>query len=139
MRRQRMQVRTHRGRIWAAWLGLTALVLNALVPVHIAFDLAEAFGGAPLCSAHSEFHNAEWRVLALLSGHRDADGPAHQQGKHHKCPVCSALGTVAGLAPPMAAPLSIPVRDGLPAALSADQAETVAAPAGYHSRAPPVA
>ena len=38
-----MRMRMWRGRNWAARLGLLALVLNALVPVHLAFDLAEAF------------------------------------------------------------------------------------------------
>src|SRR5690242_14609331 len=41
-RRARMRARYWRGRIWAARLGLLALALNALVPVHLAFDLAEA-------------------------------------------------------------------------------------------------
>jgi hypothetical protein len=134
-----MRARQWRGRIWAGRLGLLALALNALVPVHLAFDLAEAFEPAQHCGAQIEGDHAERRLLALLSGHRETGGASDEHGKHHACPVCSALGALAGLAPPapMAMLALFPV--GLPTAHPVIQAERVGTPAAYRSRAPPVA
>jgi hypothetical protein len=134
-----MRVRKWRGRIWAARLGLLALALNALVPIHLAFDIAEAIEPAHQCGTHAEVEGAEWHLLALLTGHRDADGTSDEHGKHHACPVCSALGALAGFAPPAPMALLAPVPVGLPAALFVTQAERVGAPAAYRSRAPPLA
>jgi hypothetical protein len=134
-----MRARQWRGTIWAARLGLVALAINALVPVHIAFDLAEALAPAHLCGAQIESGGAEGRLLALLSGHRDADGKSDEHGKHHACPVCSALGFLAGLAAPPLVALSVPEATGSPAALSATQTEIAGTLAGYRSRAPPAA
>ncbi len=134
-----MRARKWRGTIWAARLGLLALALNALVPVHLAFDLAEAFEPTHLCGTHVEVDSAERRLLALLSGHREADGTSDEHGKHHACPVCSALGALAGFAPPAPTALLAPFPVGLPTAHSVIQAERVGAPAAYRSRAPPVA
>ena len=131
-------MRMWRGKIWAAQLGLLALALNALVPIHLAFDIAEDFE-APHCSAHAEADNAERRLLALLSGHRDAEGKPEEHGKHHACPVCSAIGSLAAITPPAPAALSLPLPAGLPAAHSVIRAKRVGAPAAYRSRAPPLA
>lgn len=134
----RMQMRTWRGRIWAARLGLLALTVNALVPVHLAFDLAEAIE-TQQCSAHVDADAGARRLLAWLSGHHEADGKSHEHHKHHACPVCSTLNALAGFA--LAAPpaLSFPTPAGLPAAPFVIQAERTAAPAAYRSRAPPPA
>ena len=130
-----------RGKVWAARLGLLALVLNALVPVHLAFDLAGAFEPAHLCGARIDAGNVEQHLLALLTGHRDADGKSDEHGKHHgaACPVCSALGSLAGLAPPSPTALLVPLPTGLRATLSVIEGESVGAPAAYRSRAPPLA
>ena len=132
-----MRTRQWRGRIWAARLGLLALALNALVPVHLSFDLAESLG--PQCGAHGAVDGAERRLLALLSGHREAGGASDEHGKHHACPVCSALGALAGFAPPAPTALLALFPVGLPTAHSVVQTERVGAPAAYRSRAPPVA
>jgi hypothetical protein len=134
-----MRARQWRSRIWAARLGLLALALNALVPVHLAFDLAEAVEPPQHCGAHVEIGGAEQRLLALLSGHRETDGTSGEHGKHHACPVCSALGALAGFAPPApTAPLALsPI--ALPTAHSITQAERAGVPAAYRSRAPPAA
>jgi hypothetical protein len=131
-------MRRWRGSIWATRFGILALVLNALVPVHIAFDLAEPFE-AQQCSAHTEIDNAERRLLALLSGHHVANGKSHEHSKRHACPVCSTLNALGGFV--LAAPpaLSFPTPAGLPAAHFVIQAERVHAPAAYRSRAPPSA
>ena len=58
--------------MWAAWLGFLALAVNALVPAHLAFDLAEALAPARH-SAGEEAAGVERQLLALLSGHREAE------------------------------------------------------------------
>jgi hypothetical protein len=75
----------------------------------------------------------------LLSGHRKTDGTSDEHGKHHACPVCSALGALAGLAPPAPTALLALSPLGLPTAHSVTQAERAGAPTAYRSRAPPVA
>ncbi len=134
-----MRARPWRGKIWAARLGLLALALNALVPVHLSFDLAEAFEPAHQCGTHVEAGGAEWRLLALLTGHRETGGTSDEHGKHHACPVCGALGALAGFAPPTLTSLPALFGVALPTAHSVIQAERIGAPAAYRSRAPPVA
>ena len=132
-----MRTRTWRGRVWAARLGLLALALNALVPIHLAFDIAEAIE-APQCSAHAEVDNAERHLLARLAGHRDANGKSDEHGKHHACPVCSALGSLAAFAQPAATALSAPAPAALPTPHFAVQAGRLGPAAAYRSRAPPL-
>jgi hypothetical protein len=131
-------MRTLRGRIWAARLGLLALALNALVPIHLAFDIAEAFE-APQCSAHAEVDDAERGLLALLIGHHGAKGKSDEHSKHHACPVCTALAALATFVPPTAAVLSIPAPADLPEAHFLVQVARFGARAAYRSRAPPLA
>jgi len=128
--------------MWAAWLGLLALAVNTLVPVHLAFDLAEALGPTPQHPLEDEVGGAERQLLALISGHREADGRVHEHGRHkhrqsHQCPVCSAFGALTGLALPT--PVLLPVVDAtkLTAALPATEIEPAGTPPGYRSRAPP--
>ena len=130
-----------RYRTWAAWLGLLALALNALVPVHLAFDLAEALGTARTQSAHTKVHSAEWRLLALLTDHREADGKSRNHGKDRRtaCPVCSALGTLAGFTPTAPPMLSLPVAVAIVTALPLIERDPPAPVAAYRSRAPPLA
>jgi Protein of unknown function (DUF2946) len=127
----------------AAWLGVIALSLDALVPIHLAFDLAHAFEtpthGEDSGAAEQNF---SWRLLALVTGHHDADRTADSHNKHHRehCPVCSSLGTLAGFAPAVTAPLSVPIRVETPVLLATIASEPPGAPAtAYHSRAPPIA
>ena len=134
-----MQMRRWGGRIWAAWFALLALTFNALVPVHLAFDLAEALEPAHRCGSYTEVDDAERQLLALLSGHHGANGKSDEHHKHHACPVCSTLNALAGFV--LAAPptLSFPTPARLPAAPFVIQAARTAAPAAYRSRAPPIA
>lgn len=126
---------------WAAWLGLLALVLNALVPIHLAFDLAEGLGAAPLRGAPAQDHSPEWDTLALLIGHRETGGDSHEHSQDHStaCPVCSAVGTLVGFAPAAVAALPLPPPAAMPAAPAALGGEPARAPAAYRSRAPPAA
>jgi hypothetical protein len=131
----------------AAWLGVIALSLDALVPIHLAFDLANTFE----TRTHREDsgaaeHNFSWRLLALVTGHHHEESPsggnADGHGKHHHpdCAVCSSLGTLAGFAPAATAPLLVSIRVETPILLAAIASEPPAAPAtAYRSRAPPIA
>ena len=139
-----MKVKRWRTRIWSTRLSLLALALNALVPVHLAFDLAGAL--RPACrAAYGEADGAAERYLAaLISGHREAECQADEHGRHghshrHECAVCSALGALAGFAPPVPTALPAPVTAELPRTLSVVQDELVRTTAGYRSRAPPAA
>jgi DUF2946 family protein len=137
-RRGQMQMRRSRTRTWATRLGLLALAINALVPVHLAFDLAEILGPSARCDAHAEVDGIERNLLALLSGHRDADGRSDEHGKHHACPVCSALGALASFAPSAPSVLWMPPPAGLPAVSCVVQSGRIAVSAAYRARAPPV-
>ena len=126
---------------WAARAGILALALNALVPIHLAFDLAEEAAPAHHSTTESEHHSVEWRVLAALIGHdaHDADD-ADDHGHHHDatCPVVAAFGALTGLVsttmPTIAQPIAV-ARVDLPA-LAVSQ--PVDAPSvAYRSRAPP--
>ncbi len=130
------------GRIkWAARLGLFALALNALVPIHVAFDLGDLSSTRSLGAAASRPHDIEWRLLALLTGHLQPDGKSHKHGKahHDDCPVCRAVGTLAGFAPPKLTVLPVPAPGAAPAAQPATAALRAGAPLPYRSRAPPTA
>jgi hypothetical protein len=122
---------------------MLALVVNALVPVHLAFDLAEAVGSAHPHGVHFHFHarSAEWSVLARLSGHSEPHGKSHEHGKGHAtaCPTCSALGALAWFAPAAVLALPVPLPVALPVALAAIDGQPAGVPLAYRSRAPPVA
>jgi Protein of unknown function (DUF2946) len=126
----------------AAWLGVIALGFNALVPIHLAFDLADALEpGAHRHASQATGHGIEWRLLALVTGHGDADakpdGPTTH--RHADCAVCSALGTLAGFAPAAAAKLPTSVIVEASTALAAIKSEPHGKPpTAYRSRAPPV-
>lgn len=126
---------------WAARAGILALALNALVPIHLAFDLAEELAPAHHSTAEPEHHGIEWRVLAALIGHdaHDADD-TDDHGQHHDatCPVIAAFGALTGLVtttvPTIAHPIAV-VRVDLPAPTVS---RPVDAPSvAYRSRAPP--
>lgn len=125
---------------WGAWLAFLALTLNALVPVHIAFDLAEDLAPSFPQIAGS-FHSPEWRVLAFLTGHFDADGKSHP---HHKpdrtdCPVCNSLGMLAGFAPAALIAIALPSLFVFAILVPVTASGALPAPAAaYRSRAPPL-
>ncbi len=126
---------------WAAWVGLLALAFNALVPVHIAFDLAEAADAGYPHGAHSHAHSIEWIALARISGHGGGHGKSHEHGNGHPaaCAVCSALGVLAAFAPAAAVALLLPPSAALPAVSAAIGSEPAGVPLAYRSRAPPSA
>jgi hypothetical protein len=125
----------------AAWLGVIALGLNALVPIHLAFDLAEAL--EPAHHAPAQTADLDRQIIAFLCGHEaDADHHHHQDkpGGHHSCPVCAVVTTLAALALPSLAALPLPAAT----TVRIDAAPIFAAApailaAAYRSRAPPPA
>ena len=136
-----MTLRVLRRYAWAVWLGVIALGINALVPIHVALDLAEGFG-APRPGARAPDRSFEWQLFALAAGHHDDDGKADGDGDsdshHQNCAVCSALGALAGFAPATTVTLAVPASIEVPV----DLVEIAAAPASpptaaYRSRAPP--
>lgn len=126
---------------WAARAGILALALNALLPIHLAFDLAEHLAPARHSSADTEHRTVEWRVLAALIGHdaHDADD-TDDHGHHHDatCPVIAAFGALTGLVtttvPTIAQPIAIATVDP-PVPDAIQSADTPSA--AYRSRAPP--
>ena len=125
---------------WGAWFALVALALNALVPIHIAFDLADALTphAGPMAARP---HSPEWRALAVLTGHFEDAAKSHHHGKHRvDCAICSSLGTLAGFASTATVVLPLPVAFPamLPAAARAEELARTPA-AAYLSRAPPLA
>jgi len=126
---------------WAAWLSVIALALNALVPVHFAFDLAEALTPTSRQIPESA-HGLEWRVLASLTGHFESSGKPDQHNKRDRtdCPVCNSIGTLAGFAPTSVTVLQVPATFAAVLVAAALAGELVQAPAtAYFSRAPPLA
>ncbi len=135
-----MSLRMLRRYAWAVWLGVIALGIDALVPIHAALDLAEAIG-ASRPGARAADRSLEWRLFALAAGHRDDADKANggDDRRHQTCAVCSALGALAGFAPAAAVRLAVPASVEAPVNL----VEIAAAPAGprpaaYRSRAPPL-
>lgn len=125
---------------WAARAGILALALNVLLPIHLAFDLAEELAPAHR-TTEPEHHSVEWRVLAALIGHdaHDADD-TDDHGHHHDatCPVIAAFGALTGLvtttAPTIAQPIAVAILDPpVPDAIQSAETPSVA----YRSRAPP--
>jgi hypothetical protein len=124
----------------AAWLGFLALGLNALVPVHLAFDLAHTL--APADHESGSDHDLLGCLLSVVAGHHHDDdhGPAGKTDHEHGCAVCAASAILAGAALPAVAVLTAPMPVYAPKLGLADFASPPAAfAAAYHPRAPPVA
>lgn len=123
-----------------AWLGLLALILDALVPIHLALDVVAVLNAGHAHGARVAEGDAARAILATIVGHHASPDRAPGHHRHHRdCAVCGAAGTLAAFAP--AAPAMLPVRSAaaqplLLAARSAVFAGASATP--YRSRAPPI-
>jgi hypothetical protein len=120
---------------WAAWLGIAALALYAVVPVHLAFDLAAALAARPgelPAIEHAGHHHHH---------HHDGGAPHQHPADHGKaCQFCAAAVSLAGFATSAGVVLPVP----LPIAAQASRAASIRfalkdAPTAYRSRAPPLA
>jgi hypothetical protein len=124
----------------AAWVAMLALLLNALVPIHLSFDLVDALNARHALGGHV-IVGPSHELLAQLVGHqRHPD--QHGRDHHHRtdCAVCNAASTLAGFAsPPPPAMLPAPNTAAQPVVLAIGRADfSGASPAPYRSRAPPL-
>jgi DUF2946 family protein len=127
----------------AAWLGVIALGFNSLVPIHLAFDLADALMPHRHVNDAAADQDLVRCLLTLIIGHHDEDkdqSPGHKGHHHAECAVIGAIGTLAGLAPAAAVPVPVPIPAYAPRlpAIELDAPRTAALTA-YQSRAPPLA
>jgi hypothetical protein len=123
----------------AAWLAMVALLLNALVPIHLSFDLVDALNASHVHGGHVTVAPSH-ELLAQLVGH---EGHAHQHGRdrhhHTDCAVCGAASTLAGFAAPPPAMLPAPNTAAQPVLLTLGCAAFAGSfPTPYRSRAPPL-
>jgi len=126
----------------AAWLGVIALGFNALVPIHLAFDLAHALAPDRHGEDAAADHDFVRCLLTLVVGHHDEDedrSPSHKQHHHADCAVCGAIGALAGFAPAAAVLLAAPILVYAPPPTVEVGAPHIAPLAAYRSRAPPPA
>jgi Protein of unknown function (DUF2946) len=128
---------------WAAWLGVVALAINALVPIHLAFDLADAVGPAHHHEPHLGDRDPQRDFLAVLVGHHhDSHDKSNGHGSDHQttCPVCGAFGAVTGLALASTPPLPVPAATSVASPMAApENGRAAPSAASYRSRAPPLA
>lgn len=127
----------------AMWLGVLALALNALVPIHLTFDLVAAINEGQPEPAHADYGSRERHFLAALTGHHqphDKSG-GHGEHRHTDCLVCNSLSALGGsFTPPVSAALLGPsLLAALPSLATIVNAPSGASPAAYFSRAPPLA
>ncbi len=128
-RRQRIAV--------AAWLGIVALAIQALIPALLAAEiqLADAEG------RHSSFALCAFGHIHATADHDEGggNGTSHHDAATGTCPICIALLA----SPPFTAPdlvvLPAPVGYPLDALVAAArQGRRALAAAAYRSRAPPL-
>lgn len=133
-------LRRLRLKLAAAWFGVLAMSLNALVPVHLAFDLVDALPGPHAQHTHSGHEHSFRAILGALAGHHDHSGESSGHHNHHSdCLVCNALGTLGAFAAPTLAALPLPPATDAPApAATFDAAPRSAAPTPYFVRGPPL-
>ncbi len=132
-------VSRRQGRAIAAWLGILALLLDALVPIHLTFDLVGALHASDTHHAHDADVSPSHELLAKLVGHKsDPDQPG---GDHHRradCAVCAATSVLAAFAAPPPAILPAPAAAQPVVLATRRTALSGAPPASYRSRAPPL-
>jgi hypothetical protein len=129
----------------AAWFGVVALALNALVPIRFVYGLAFGFVDARECGHYEGQAVARqdpgWWVLALLTGYDETRDPSHAHKGLHPAAgaICGVVGSLADFVPAAATATPSPLRFAelrrSPAASENLPSGTVAA--AYWSRAPP--
>ena len=120
-------------RRFAAWLGLFALALQALVPLLVAGEIALATRSGD----HSVFELCAF-------GHVHEEGAPGKAGGHDEdrgtvCPICVALHAAPVFTPATVASLPVPAFRGIAiAAVAAPLPPRILAETAYRSRAPPL-
>lgn len=129
-----MPLARHRAGLGAAWLGILALSLNLLIPIHLILDLGDVRDDEPSSPIQAD------NFLAALVGHREGGGelPGGDH-RHVNCAVCGTLAALTGIAP--TAGIALPMPGVTPAIVRAPAGigyPTPAPPPPYRSRAPPL-
>jgi len=117
-------------------------VIYVLVPIHVAFDLAESTQTPQQLEAASKTRSLAWRALALLTGHHIDRADSDDHGGHRvPCPVLSAVATTLAASVTVAPPvLFASVWDVIRTWLVTEDDFQVTPPplAAYQARAPPI-
>ena len=124
---------------FAAWLGIVALAIQALIPALLAaeIEIAGREHGA------SVFTLCAFGHVHVGTPHKEQDGkdtPQPDDGLGAPCPICIALiASPAFTAPPQVG-LPLPLASAIAALAPSDgqEAPVRLASTAYHSRAPPV-
>jgi len=124
---------------FAAWLGIVALAIQALIPALLAaeIEIADREHGA------SVFTLCAFGHVHLATTHDEPGGsntPQHDGKLGAACPICIALiASPAFTAPaPVALPLPLASAIAAPAPIDAQEAPVRFATSAYRSRAPPI-
>ena len=115
-------------------------MIYVLVPIHVAFDLAESIYTPQQLEAAARSRTLEWRVLALLTGHH-LDRADSDDGHGHRtpCAVLCAGGTLAAAVTAACPVLPPAIWEAMfTAPPTVDQFHVVSSLAAYHARAPPI-
>ncbi|HKW52523.1 MAG TPA: DUF2946 family protein [Stellaceae bacterium] len=124
---------------FAAWLGIVALAIQALIPALLAaeIEIAGKEHGA------SVFTLCAFGHVHFATPHDEQDGkntPPSDEGTSAPCPICIALiASPAFTAPPqIALPLPLASAIAAPASTDGQEAPVRLATTAYRSRAPPI-
>ena len=124
---------------FAAWLGIVALAIQALIPALLAAEI-EVAGREHGASAFTLCAFGHVHLATTQDKPGSTDTPQHDDGLGAPCPICIALiASPAFTAPPPVA-VPLPVASAVAALAPRDGHETPVrfATTAYRSRAPPV-
>lgn len=124
----------------AAWLGLFALAIQAVLPLVVAVEISLAAGAG----RDSAFEICEYGHVHAAAPHDEDDAPG--KSHHHDrgdgdglCPICIALHAAPVFTAPATLPLPLPAaRQVVIAAVEPRSPAHPVTPSAYRSRAPPV-
>ena len=124
---------------FAAWLGIVALAIQALIPALLAaeIDIAGTERGASVFTLCA-FGHAHFATPHDEQGGKDT--PQSDEGLSAPCPICIALIASPAFTTPPQIALPLPVAGTIDAPAASDgQTSLRFVAAAYRSRAPPVA
>ena len=124
---------------FAAWLGIVALAIQALIPALLAaeIDIAGREGGASIFTLCAFGHV---HVDSTHDGQGGTDTPQHDDELGAACPICIALIASPAFTAPTPVALPLPMASAIAALARIDGQEAPLrfATTAYRSRAPPI-
>jgi hypothetical protein len=121
-----------------AWLGLLALVLQVLVPLLVAGEIAAA-AKAGDSSVFELCLFGHLHEVTAPHGTGTSGGADRHTNAADLCPICIALHASPVFTAPVATALPLPMQQEIGVSLPAQrQPAKLATPAAYRSRAPPI-